>query len=73
VLAHGIAETQPFIDGNKRTALVAMLTFLEINGYRVRATDRELADWIISLSRGTTPESLAQILRDRLSEIGSGG
>jgi death on curing protein len=61
VLAHGIAETQPFIDGNKRTALVAMLTFLEINGYRVRATDRELADWIISLTRGTTPESLAQI------------
>jgi prophage maintenance system killer protein len=28
VLAHGIAETQPFVDGNKRTALVAMLTFL---------------------------------------------
>jgi death-on-curing protein len=73
VLAHGIAETQLFIDGNKRTALVAMLTFLEINGYRVRATDRELADCIISLSHGSTPESLAQILRDQLSEIGSGG
>ena len=28
VLAHGIAETQPFANGNKRTALVAMLTFL---------------------------------------------
>ena len=27
VPAHGIAETQPFVDGNKRTALVAMLTF----------------------------------------------
>jgi death-on-curing family protein len=27
VLAHGIAESQLFIDGNKRTALVAMLTF----------------------------------------------
>jgi death-on-curing protein len=73
VLAHGIAETQPFIDGNKRTALVAMLTFLEINGCYVRATDRELADWIISLNRCTTPKSLAQILPDRLSEIGPGG
>jgi death-on-curing protein len=73
VLAHGIAETQPFIDGNKRAALVAMLTFLEINGYRVRATDRELADWIISLSRATSPEELAEMLRDRLSEISSGG
>jgi len=73
VLAHGIAETQPFIDGNKRTALVAMLTFLEINGYRPRATDRELAEWIISLSRGTSPEQLAETLRDRLTGVASGG
>jgi death-on-curing protein len=42
-LAHGIAEGQQFIDGNKRTALVAMLTFLEINGIAVKASDRELA------------------------------
>jgi hypothetical protein len=41
VLAHGIAEGQPFLDGNKRLALVAMLTFLEINGYRVDATHPE--------------------------------
>ena len=73
VLAHGIAETQPFIDGNKRTALVALLTFLEINGYDVRATDPELADWILSLSRGTSPEELADTLRDRLSEVRPGG
>lgn len=39
-LAHAIAEGQQFIDGNKRTALVAMLTFLEVNGWRVEATDR---------------------------------
>ncbi|MDQ2911595.1 MAG: type II toxin-antitoxin system death-on-curing family toxin [Actinomycetota bacterium] len=39
VLAHGIAEGQPFLDGNKRLALVAMLTFLEANGYRIEATD----------------------------------
>jgi death-on-curing protein len=66
VLAHGIAESQSFIDGNKRTALVAMLTFLEVNGYRVRATDRELADWIFSFSRGTTPQELADTIRPRL-------
>lgn len=73
VLAHGIAEAQPFIDGNKRTALVAMLTFLEINGYYVRATDPELADLIISLSRGTTPAQLAETLRERLSDARPGG
>jgi death-on-curing protein len=52
VLAHGIAQSQSFIDGNKRTALAAMLVFLELNGYAVGATDREMADWLIDFSRG---------------------
>jgi death on curing protein len=66
VLAHGIAEGQLFIDGNKRTALVAMLTFLEINGLRVEAPDPELADWILSFSAGATPEDVAGLLRATL-------
>ncbi len=65
-LAHGVAESQTFIDGNKRLALVAMLTFLEINGHSIDATDAELAAWIIDLSRGTTPEQLAESIRERL-------
>ena len=63
VLAHGIAETQPFIDGNKRIALVAMLTFLEINSIGLQATDPELATWVIGLSAGSTPEELADEIR----------
>jgi death-on-curing protein len=68
-LAHGIAESQAFIDGNKRLALVSMLTFLEVNGCQVKATDPELADWIISLSAGTTPEELADLIRSRLQAV----
>ncbi len=63
VLAHGIAESQPFIDGDKRAALIAMLTFLEINGVVVEASDQELARWIIELSGGLTPEQLAEQIR----------
>ena len=63
VLAHGIAESQAFIDANKRLALVAMLTFLDVNGYRLPVSDRKLADWIIDLSAGTTPEELADRVR----------
>jgi death-on-curing protein len=48
VLAHGIAEGQTFIDGNKRLALLATLTFLELNGYYVEAPETELANWIRS-------------------------
>ena len=67
VLAHGIAEGQFFLDGNKRLALVAMLTFLEVNGYRVSATDPELARWILDLATGTTPAELAALIRPRLT------
>jgi death-on-curing protein len=68
-LAHAIAEGQQFIDGNKRTALVAMLTFLEINGSRVEASDRELADWILSFSAGATREQVAALVRARARRI----
>jgi death on curing protein len=69
-LAHGIAETQPFIDGNKRAALVVLLTFLEINGSRVQASDRELADWIIAFSAGMSPHEVAEVVRARLAAGG---
>jgi len=69
VLAHGIAEGQPFVDRNKRTALVAMLAFVEINGFRIEASDRELADWILSLSAGTTPSQLAELIRSALRSV----
>jgi death on curing protein len=69
VLAHGIAEGQLFIDANKRTALVAMLTFLEISGLRVEAADPELADWILSFSAGATPNDVAILLRSALLGI----
>lgn len=63
VLAHGIAETQPFVDGNKRAALMAMLTFLEVNGFVLDVDDRELAKWIIGLSEGKGAQELAGHIR----------
>lgn len=35
VYAWGIARNHPFVDGNKRTALLTALTFLEMNGRTV--------------------------------------
>jgi len=70
VLAHGIAEGQQFIDGNKRTALIAMLVFLELNGRRVEASDPELADWILRFSRGATPEAVAKLVSSAMRSIG---
>lgn len=34
-LSYSISENQPFLDGNKRTAALCMLVFLEINGCEI--------------------------------------
>jgi death-on-curing protein len=36
----GIAKNHPFVDGNKRTALVVMETFLGLNGFDLTAPSR---------------------------------
>ncbi len=64
VLAHGIAETQPFVEGNKRVALAAMLTFLELNGFWLDASADQTAAWMLGLATGMTPEQLATQIRE---------
>jgi death-on-curing protein len=48
-----LAESQPFIDGNKRTAALALTVFLDVNGYELyEADETELADILIALGSG---------------------
>jgi death on curing protein len=64
VLAHGIAETQPFIDGNKRTALVLLADFLRMNGFVLAAPDDHLEQWMLDVAdHALTPSGLADRLR----------
>ncbi len=46
ILLIGLVKNHPFIDGNKRTAFLTMLRFLEMNGYTLAASDGELFDLI---------------------------
>lgn len=66
VLAHGISEGQYFLDGNKRTALVAMTTFLAMNGADVALGDGRLAELILGFAEGDEPRVLADELRPSL-------
>ena len=52
-----IAEGQPFIDGNKRTALLTMVTFLDLNGYQLVEDDEEAAEMLESLGNKTIDQS----------------
>lgn len=61
--AFGIARNHPFVDGNKRTALVASFTFLELNGHEVIAPEADAVLTFVDLAAGKLPESgLAQWL-----------
>lgn len=68
VLAHGIAEGQVFFDGNKTTALAAMLAFLDLNDFRlIGVTNDSLIEWMLDMSAGLTPEELAERIRTVIS------
>ena len=65
---YGIAKNHPFIDGNKRTALVAMRTFLLLNGFNLDASQKDKYLTIIALADGSlTEEELTQWLRERIT------
>lgn len=62
--AYGIARNHPFIDGNKRTALVVARTFLLINGENLWATQDEKYTTFLALAEGRlSEEELADWIR----------
>ena len=50
--AVAIARNHPFIDGNKRTAYLALEVFLELNGLRLTATDAESVVAMLAMAAG---------------------
>src|ERR1700682_6262239 len=66
--AYGIARDHPFVDGNKRTALVAARTFLMVNGVDLDATQDEKYLTFLELAKGTlAEEELADWIRQRMA------
>jgi death on curing protein len=55
--AFGIARNHPFVDGNKRTALVASFTFLLLNGVPVTASQASSLKTFLSLASGDLTEA----------------
>jgi death-on-curing protein len=61
----GLARNHPFVDGNKRTSLLAIYTFLGINGVDFIVPEAEAAAMILSLAAGeVSEESLTRWIRD---------
>lgn len=56
-LCIGLARNHPFVDGNKRVALVATYAFLALNGWRLEADETEAAETIESVAAGVLGEA----------------
>lgn len=48
----GICRNHPFVDGNKRTAVLAALVFLALNGVDIDADQDEFYDLVIGVTAG---------------------
>jgi death on curing protein len=60
----GIVQNHPFVDGNERTGIVIGVLLLELNGYRVTASEEAAAQAVLELAAGTMDEkNFSQFLR----------
>ena len=53
---HGLAKNHPFVDGNKRTAFVAVELFLELNGWSLTASDADCVLTMLKVAAGEISE-----------------
>lgn len=65
--AFGLARSHPYRDGNKRTAFLAMVIFLGLNGFDLEVPEAEVVATMLDLADGRLSEAtLAQWIRRHL-------
>ena len=55
-LGHSLISNHAFVDGNKRIGVYVMLSFLELNGIRIEASDED----VVALGLGAADGSIKQ-------------
>lgn len=64
---YGLSRNHAFIDGNKRTGLVAAELFLGLNGWRLVATDSDCVLTMLAVASGDiTEDEFAGWLRENI-------
>ncbi|MBR4395281.1 MAG: type II toxin-antitoxin system death-on-curing family toxin [Eubacteriaceae bacterium] len=66
-LGYTLISNHAFVDGNKRIGVYVMLSFLEMNGIRIRCTDEELVHIGLSVADGSMgyPELLQWVIEHK--------
>ena len=58
---YGICRNHPFLDGNKRTAAAAAMTFLDLNRIEVEASEDALYDLVIGVAEGRVSKAAVAV------------
>jgi death-on-curing protein len=67
---YGIARNHPFVDGNKRTAFVAVELFLNLNGFELVASDEACVLTMLDVAAGQiSEEAFADWIRKNIAEV----
>ena len=67
--AVGLAKNHPFVDGNKRTAFVALELFLALNGFELNASDVDCVLTMLAIASGEMDEPmLAEWIRRNIKK-----
>jgi death-on-curing protein len=69
----GFAQNQRFVDGNKRIALAATLTFLRLNGCELNVPKAELLAFVLAIARNELRQpAVTTWLRARITSRDTG-
>jgi death-on-curing protein len=70
VLLDGLTRSHPFIDGNKRTSIATAALFLQMNGYRLTATNAELEEFALCVTTAKPAiEEIAEWFRAKTTRL----
>jgi death on curing protein len=67
-LCVALAKNHPFVDGNKRTALLATRAFLFLNGYALEPAEQDEVATMVAIADGSLDESGVAVWLERNSE-----
>ena len=52
-----LVSNHGFVDGNKRTGFATTLAFLELNQYRLDATEPDALEMVLAVAKGQMPKA----------------
>lgn len=58
MLGYSLISNHAFVDGNKRIGMYIMLSFLELNGVKIEATNEELYTLAMSVASGSADNTV---------------